>query len=201
MTNEHKLALLAAMFSLQEEAGDAFDIAPDRIIALAAGEPASAAEQAVLLASPLAREELVLQRRLRALRLAEFWQHRVANDNAATRLRSRLEAAESEPIQDLDLHCAAGVLLLRRGPNARAPFLLTLTLDPGWWGGLQARIRVVVRESGPDGLVWMQGVTDGDGVLREVWPHPLSLGTPAARLAALRGTGGELARGLIIAPA
>lgn len=60
--------LLGALLSRQEEAGASAELPPERVAEIAAGSPPSPDEATALLVSPLAREELVLHRRLRHLR-------------------------------------------------------------------------------------------------------------------------------------
>jgi len=60
--------LLAALLSRQDETGAAAELSPERVAEIASGSPPNADEAAALLASPLARDELVLHRRIQRLR-------------------------------------------------------------------------------------------------------------------------------------
>jgi hypothetical protein len=60
--------LLGALLSRQEETGTAAELPPERVAKIAARATPSEDEIAALLASPLARDELILHRRLQHLR-------------------------------------------------------------------------------------------------------------------------------------
>lgn len=59
--------LLAILLSRQEETGAAAELPSERVAEIASGSPPDADETAALLASPLARDELILHRRIRRL--------------------------------------------------------------------------------------------------------------------------------------
>lgn len=73
--------LLAALLRRQKETGAAAELPPERVAEIATGSAPSADEAAALLASPLAREELVLHRRLRRLRRDTPPRREPANSN------------------------------------------------------------------------------------------------------------------------
>lgn len=200
MDHTHKLRLLAALFSMQDEEGDVFDLPVPRIAAIAAGEAWTAEERTILLASPLARAELALQLRLQDLRAAEAWRECAVNDNFHF---VELDAADSAS-EEFQLRCSAGVIKVERGPNNEVPFLLTLTLDRDFWDDRYADRWVTVTEAGGERLQWMRGRTDKEGVLRTTWQYSAKMGTPAARWEKLRlagaGSSEEVGR-LLIVPA
>lgn len=73
--------LLAALLSRQEETGAAAQLPPERVAEIASGSPPSVGEAAALLASPLARDELALHRRIRGLPRQALPEDGTANDN------------------------------------------------------------------------------------------------------------------------
>lgn len=174
-STDHKL--LTALLSRQEETGVAAELPPERIaeIASGSGSPPSNAEVAVLLASPVARDELVLQRRLHRMRQATLTLSQPsANDNHML-YPYRAAAASLEGVGEtdrglLELEGPWAFLQVEPGLDENEPYLLTLRLRPEVPGGLANRT-LEVREAGPDGLVWLTGRTDNAGVIQAVWDH------------------------------
>jgi len=93
--------LLAALLCRQEETGAAAGLPPKRVAEIASGSPPNVGEVAALLASPLARDELVLHRRIQRLGRQVSPKDETANYNTvfedigefALRSPSRLEGS------------------------------------------------------------------------------------------------------------
>lgn len=164
--------LLSALLLRQEEVGAAAELPSERLRAFAEGDASpTTAEAGALLASPVAREELALFRRLRRLRLSTE-QAGAANDNLFRPLRvAAFSRGMDDAQQVLELGCRVATLVVERGFNENEGYLLTFRLEPGVAGGVAGR-RVEVREDDPDRLLWLDGRTDATGAVHAVWPHP-----------------------------
>lgn len=175
MSRQDDIRLLAAILAGQEEEGAAAELPPERLLAFAQEEATpTPAEAAALLASPAAREELALLRRVRWLQLSAEQAGPAANDNLLQPVR---RAAFSRNLEDdaqqvLELACRIATLAVERGFDEDEPYLLTLHLAQGGVAGSVAGRRVEVREDDPRRLLWLSGRTDAAGAVHAAWPHP-----------------------------
>jgi len=160
MLSDDEIAALAAVFA--DQAGDDARVGPvvPQRMAVIARNPAamSRAEMAALLVSARFRA---------AFDAARLAPPAPANDNRYE-LVARSFAADDGRADRIELEAAFGTLLVRPGPDAEVPHLLTFRLDPNVPGGLAER-RVMVWET-RSGRVWLDGRTDDTGVLHAAWP-------------------------------
>lgn len=110
--------LLGALLSRQEETGVAAELPSERIAEIAAGSPSSADEAAALLASPLAREELALRRRLRRLREVDPPSPDPRHPDTLASMNNPAFLYR-EPGRHAEAEALAREALLRRGPLMR----------------------------------------------------------------------------------
>lgn len=168
--------VLTILTEEQEEDGSALDIDAERYLAIAAGNPMTEGEVGIVLASPLARDLLVLAdcyvRDVLAPTRSEI-------GTAVSFSNTTLAASgvgSDEPGLDVQINVLSQTPLARLvtepGPGGAFGHLLTLTLDPRAWDGeIVDGLNVTLREEGADGRVWLSGTTDARGVLPGSWPE------------------------------
>lgn len=160
-----------------EEDGRCLAIGEQRYFDIATGRAEPTREETeVFLSSPLALEILNAAYALHIVQQRQRWPHGGAGPLFA--IPQALAAAGAVDLPQLpyqiDIKDAGDRVVAHvqvdRGFDAETPYLLILELEPAEWPDrVTAGISLAVIERGVDGLLWLTGTTDQDGVVTGVW--------------------------------
>ena len=165
MDRDDDFAFLASILTGQTDEDPRARRIPRQRLAALARNPIgmTPSEMATLLVSPGTRTALAALRRAYALLPA-------ANDDEFKEyvFRPASYAADDGSTGTMTMKASFGTLTVRPGPDAAVPYVLLLQLNASVPGGISAR-HVTTWET-TSNQVWLDGLTDEEGMLLAPWP-------------------------------